>query len=158
MKKSIIFGLVVVLVVAGFFMFSGDDGINGNSIQGVSAQEVTMYKSPSCGCCVGHGAYLGRNGFDVNTIANDVTLDGIKDEYGIPGNMRSCHTEIIDGYFIEGHIPIEAINKLLSERPDIDGIAMPGMPSGSPGMPGVKKGDWIIYSIKDGQTGEFMRI
>jgi hypothetical protein len=72
--------------------------------------------------------------------------------------MDSCHTLIIEDYFVEGHIPIEAIEKLLAEQPDIDGITLPDMPSGSPGMPGVKKGDFVIYSVKGGKTSEFMRI
>ena len=73
--------------------------------------------------------------------------------------MESCHTVVIGDYFIEGHIPLEAVEKLLVEKPDIKGIAMPGMPSGSPGMPGAKKGDFVIYAVNnDGTTEEFMRI
>ena len=76
----------------------------------------------------------------------------------ISTEMESCHTMVIDDYFVEGHMPFEAIEKLLSERPDIDGIALPDMPSGTPGMPGEKIEEWVIYSIKDGQTFIFMRI
>ena len=104
------------------------------------------------------GSLIKQKGFDVNMIANDQALQEIKNQNNIPYNMRSCHTSFIDGYFVEGHIPIEAINKLLTERPDIDGIALPNMPAGSPGMPGYKQGEWIIYSIKDGQASEFMRV
>ena len=73
--------------------------------------------------------------------------------------MQSCHTTTIGNYFVEGHIPIEAIEKLMTEKPNIKGIAMPGMPSGSPGMPGAKQGPFIIYAIgNDGSVGEFMRM
>jgi len=157
MKKIFIFGILGVVLLVGTFLIGGDS-ITGNTINSVSAQEVTMYKSPSCGCCVGHAGYLGKKGFKVNVIADDSKLSNIKDEYNIPMNMRSCHTEIIGNYFVEGHVPIEAINKMVEEKPDIDGIALPNMPSGSPGMPGTKKGDWVIYAIKDGRSSEFMRI
>ena len=85
-------------------------------------------------------------------------MQSIKTKYDIPKNMESCHTSIIDNYFVEGHIPLEAINKLLIEKPLIDGIALPNMPSGSPGMPGIKRETFVIYSITNGQIGEFMRI
>lgn len=160
MKKLVIIGVIAVLVVASFFIFGlgGDDKITGNAISSVSAKEVTMYKSPNCGCCVGHAGYLEGKGFNVNVVANDQKLIVVKGQNNIPYKMRSCHTEIIGDYFIEGHVPIEAIEKLLSEMPDIDGIALPNMPAGSPGMSGVKRGEWIIYAIKDGQASEFMRI
>ena len=156
MKGLFIFIGIAILLVGAFFVIGG--GITGNAVGTASAQ-ITMYKSPTCGCCVGHGGYLERVGFDVNTIADDRTLAKVKDEFGIPANMRSCHTAVIGDYFVEGHIPIEVIEKLLAEKPDIDGIALPGMPSGSPGMPGVKRGDWVIYAIKDGQViREFVRV
>jgi hypothetical protein len=72
--------------------------------------------------------------------------------------MESCHTTVIDGYFVEGHVPFEAIEKLLAERPDIDGIALPDMPAGSPGMPGRKSGPFDIYQVKDGQYSLFVSI
>ena len=85
--------------------------------------------------------------------------DFVKEKYGIPYSMRSCHTTVIGDYFVEGHVPIEAVEKLMLEKPDIKGIALPGMPSGSPGMPGSKQGPFIVYAInKDGSTSEFMRI
>ena len=150
MKKSHAVGLgVVVLVVVAMFLVLGTGKNN------VSGMEVTMYKSQSCGCCSGHASYLKGQGYKVNVIAMEDITD-IKDKHNIPMDMRSCHTEIIGDYFVEGHIPIEAINKLLEEKPDIDGIALPNMPSGSPGMPGTKKGDGVIYSLKDGKSSEFM--
>ena len=72
--------------------------------------------------------------------------------------MQSCHTTIIDKYFVEGHVPLEAINKLLKERPDIDGLALPGMPIGTPGMPGDKEEPYVIYQLVDGNFSVFMTI
>ena len=113
--------------------------------------DVILFKDPNCGCCVGHAAFLEQNGFSVEKHSTP-NMTQIKSQYDVPSNMLSCHTAIFGDYFVEGHVPIEAINKLLDEKPDIDGIALPGMPSGSPGMPGAKKGAWDIYAIKDGQA------
>ena len=82
----------------------------------------------------------------------------IKQKYTNPIEKQSCHTTIIDKYFIEGHVPIEAINKLLKEQPDIDGIALPGMPIGTPGMPGDKEEPYVIYQLIDGKFSVFMTI
>ena len=152
MKRGIVFaGIVGIVVVVGLFI------VLGTGSKPVSGQEITMYKSPSCGCCVGHAGYLEGEGYGVDIIANGQALANVKAEQNIPVSVRSCHTSIIEGYFVEGHMPIEAINKLLEERPDIDGIALPDMPVGAPGMPGRKQGEWIIYAIKDGQVSEFMK-
>ena len=92
-----------------------------------------VVKSPTCGCCGAWVSLARQEGFDVEvTDTADVTsakLDG-----GVPEKMWACHTTTIDGYVVEGHVPFEAIRKLLSERPDVQGIAVPGMPYGSPGM------------------------
>ena len=86
------------------------------------------------------------------------SIHTIKQKYSIPLEMQSCHTTIIDKYFIEGHVPLEAINKLLKERPDIDGLALPGMPIGTPGMPGDKEEPYVIYQLVDGNFSVFMTI
>ena len=86
-------------------------------------------------------------------------MSSVKANYEIPSQLESCHTAVIGDYFVEGHVPLEAVEKLLMEKPDVAGIAMPGMPSGSPGMPGTKRGDFIVYSVNnDGSYEEFMRI
>ena len=85
-------------------------------------------------------------------------MSAIKNQHQIPSNMESCHTAIIDNYFVEGHVPVEAVEKLLTEKPDIDGISLPEMPAGTPGMPGTKQGDWQIYSLKNNQISEYMSL
>ena len=86
------------------------------------------------------------------------SLDLIKKKHNIPGEMQSCHTSVVGKYFIEGHVPIEAINKLLKDQPDIDGIVLPGMPMGTPGMPGNKEAPYVIYQLIDGEYSVFMTI
>jgi hypothetical protein len=102
------------------------------------ARDAIVYKSPTCGCCKGWATYLQRNGYTVTMVDRD-DMDSVKDGLGVPEAMRSCHTAKIDGYVIEGHVPVEAIDKLLADKPKVTGIAAPGMPSGSPGMSGPKE-------------------
>jgi len=125
-----------------------------NTYQGT---KITIFKSQSCGCCGGFIAEIQRQGFDVS-VKEMSNINDIKEKHRIPETMTSCHTSEIEGYFIEGHMPIEASIKLLDERPDIEGIVLPGMPAGALGMAGVKNQEWIIYSIKDGKSEVFMRI
>ena len=107
---------------------------------------VTLYKNPQCGCCEGYADYLRHNGFTVKAVStNELTVMGQK--YGIPDDMQPCHISLIGGYVVGGHIPIEVINRLLSEKPQITGITLPGMPEGTPGMPGNKPGPLEIYEI-----------
>lgn len=124
---------------------------------GGASAVVTVYSSPTCGCCHEYERYLEEEGFNVKPIETE-ELDEMKDGLGVPPDMRSCHTAMIEEYFIEGHVPVEAIRKLLDERPLIDGIALPGMPSGSPGMGGDKEQPFTIYSIAEGRAEEFMTL
>lgn len=121
--------------------------------------EMKFYKSSTCGCCEVYSSYFKSKGSSKIEIVNGIDNTKIMEKYGIPKSLESCHTTIIGDYFIEGHVPLEAIEKLLLEKPDIAGIGIPGMPNGSPGMPGSKTGDFVIYGINnDGSSFEFMRI
>jgi hypothetical protein len=121
---------------------------------------VTIYKTPNCGCCENYISYLKSNGFKVEKKdISDEELTNLKKQIGLPENLWACDTVLLNNYFIEGHVPIEAIEKLLTEKPEIDGIALPQMPSGSPGMPGFKIEKWKIHSVKNVQDqGIFMEI
>ena len=122
------------------------------------AETATMYRSLHCGCCLGHAEYLESLGFDVKVVSVEPErLASYKAEQNIPEGVQSCHTIKIDGYLIEGHVPAEAIEKLLAERPDIRGIALPGMPMGSPGMNGNKTGPFKVMKI-GGDGGVFMEV
>lgn len=119
-----------------------------NSAVALAGQAITVYKSPTCGCCEKYVSYLRENGFAVKAIdQND--MDGIKKRYGV-SRVASCHTALINGYVVEGHVPVSAINKLLKEKPAILGISAPGMPMNSPGMGEMKKGTLTIYRIPNG--------
>lgn len=96
---------------------------------------ITVYKSPSCGCCVKWIDHLEAGGLAVEAIDVD-NLAWVKKENGVPTELASCHTALVDGYVIEGHVPVEDVIRLLEERPDVAGLAVPKMPIGSPGMEG----------------------
>ncbi|UTW10738.1 DUF411 domain-containing protein [Marinobacterium rhizophilum] len=114
----------------------------------------TMYKNPQCGCCQGHADYLAEQGFEIDVIpTDDLTL--FKQQHGVPRQLEGCHTLLIDGYVIEGHVPANSIRRLLQERPQIRGIAVPGMPAGSPGMGGQKTAPLAIYELADGMPRVF---
>jgi hypothetical protein len=119
-----------------------------NAAVAIAGTAVTVYKSPTCGCCEKYVGYLRQNGFDVKVI-NQNDMDGIKKRYGV-ARLASCHTALINGYVVEGHVPVAAIRKLLKEKPAIVGISAPGMPMNSPGM-GEKKGTLTVYSIPKGE-------
>ena len=115
----------------------------------VDRGQVTLYKNPECGCCEGYADYLRQQGFKVTAVpTHDLTVMGEK--YGISDSLQPCHISLIGGYVVGGHIPIEIVNRLLSEKPQITGITLPGMPVGTPGMPGDKIGSLEIYEIGKG--------
>ena len=113
---------------------------------------ATLYKNPDCSCCEGYAAYLRDNGFDVDVEpTND--LAEISRKAGVPEDLEGCHTMFVDGYVVDGHVPVNVIRKLLAERPAIAGITLPGMPTGSPGMVGTKTEKFTIYALtKDGKA------
>ncbi len=159
-KNKIISGVIGVLILA-VGIFVGKSLNKKEDIKGVvstsPSEKIVVYKSPDCGCCVKWISYMKGQGFEVEEI-NKEDSSSIKNEYSIPNELQSCHTAVVGGYFVEGHVPVEAVNKLLEERPDIDGIGLAGMPSGSPGMPGLKTEKFEIYSLKDGVISDFMAL
>lgn len=120
----------------------------GHASAAVGTSKAIVYKDPRCGCCNGYVAYLIEQGFDVVEI-NTEDAESIKDMYAIPDDLRSCHTVVLGKYVVEGHVPVAAIDRLLSKDPGIPGISLPGMPAGAPGMPGPKTESFVIYVISD---------
>lgn len=108
--------------------------------------EATLYKNPQCGCCQDHAAYLRRHGYRVKEIATH-DLEGLRQQHGVPEQLYGCHTILVGGYVVEGHVSAPIIDRLLRERPKIRGISLPGMPQGSPGMTGTKTEPFRIYEI-----------
>jgi len=160
-KKSkvwVLFAGVIVIFLLVLFLTKGSGASGFATIDSIDG-EIDIYKSLTCGCCSVYTSYVdGKVSPRVNSF-NVQDPTEIKNRYGIPSALESCHTTIIGDYFVEGHVPLEAVEKLLKEQPDIAGIAMPGMPEGSPGMPGSKRGDFVIYAVNnDGSYSEFMRI
>lgn len=122
------------------------------------ATEVEVYKSPTCGCCNEWVKHLRANGFSVK--AHDVSdVAQYKTTFGLPITLGSCHTAKVGGYVIEGHVPANEIKRLLKERPAISGLAVPGMPIGSPGMEqGAHKDRYDVMSFdKQGKIGVYAR-
>ena len=156
---------LVVGLMAGSLAFARCSLVTDNSAsstqstgaeQVTSNQELTVFRSPTCGCCGQWIEHMEATGF---TVKDNVTEDmtAIKEQYGVPANLASCHTTIVDGYVVEGHIPAQDVQRLLAEKPDIAGIAVPGMPIGSPGM---ESGDYVepytVFSFQeDGATDVF---
>ena len=114
-------------------------------------ESITVYKSPTCGCCTKWVSHLQANGFEVEAI-NRQDMNGVKTEAGIPRQLASCHTAKIGGYVIEGHVPADDVKRLLEERPDVAGLTVPGMPMGSPGMEGHRKDNYDVLTFT--RTGE----
>ncbi|MBI2735960.1 MAG: DUF411 domain-containing protein [Rhodospirillales bacterium] len=124
------------------------------------AKTAIMYKPLQCGCCDEYAKYLEQRGFKVKVESlADRPLETVKRMATVPERLYGCHTLAVDGYTIEGLVPIAAVNKLLTEKPKIAGISLPGMPVGAPGMPGRKASPLIIYEIPQGPAApkEFAR-
>jgi Predicted metal-binding protein len=118
---------------------------------------VSVFKDAGCGCCGGWIAHMRANGFTV--AAADISpeqMDVVKAKAGITSDTASCHTALVDGYVVEGHVPASDVQRLITERPDAVGLAAPGMPSGSPGMEGAGLEPYDVLLIKrDGRTEIF---
>lgn len=131
-------------------------GLDRSPTEAAAQDRLTVWKSRTCGCCGGWVSHVRAEGFAVKVIDLD-DLDPIKMARQIPGELLSCHTAEIQGYVVEGHVPAAAIRQLLAGRPDLDGIALAGMPSGSPGMGGPAE-VLMVIGFRDGRsTGTFWK-
>jgi hypothetical protein len=119
------------------------------------ATPIVVYKTPTCGCCVRWVDHMRQHGFKAK-VTDLPSLDTVKQSAGVPANLQSCHTSTVGGYAIEGHVPADVVRKLLKEKPAIAGIAVPGMPMGSPGMEGAYKDKYNVVAFgKDGTQTVF---
>lgn len=119
---------------------------------------VSVYKTATCGCCAKWVDHMRAQGFDVK-VQDVGDVGPVKVTHGVPEDLSSCHTALVGGYVIEGHVPADAVKRLLRERPKIAGIAVPGMPVGSPGMeqPGRRDPYAIVSFDKAGQRKIYER-
>lgn len=118
--------------------------------------KMTVYKSPSCGCCTAWVAYMKGQGFAAEVKDLD-DLSEVKESLGVPKKLESCHTAVIGAYLIEGHVPADLVRKILAEKPKIMGLAVPGMPVDAPGMGNGKTPYQVISWDKSGKTAVFAR-
>lgn len=129
----------------------------GQAAATAEGTRMVVYKTPTCGCCRNWVDQMQAAGFAIE--AHDIPdVAPVKHEHGLPGHLASCHTAIVDGYVVEGHVPADVIRRMLRERPQVAGIAVPGMPAGSPGMevPGGRKDPYdIIAFSKDGKVSVY---
>lgn len=121
-----------------------------------AAQEMTVYRSPTCGCCEKWIAHMKKQGFIVKEQVTE-DMDAVKQQHGVPPSLQSCHTALVGGYVVEGHVPAGDVKKLLKTKPQAAGLAAPGMPAGSPGMEmGSMKGNFsVLLFDKAGNADTF---
>ena len=167
--RNLIIALVVgvVATATGLYVYEtttqqsattliGDAAAQDASATGDELPTVTVYKSPTCNCCSKWMNHLRKNGFTV-TGSDRSDMQPVKQELGVPRMLASCHTAVVGGYVVEGHVPAQDVKRLLREQPDVTGLTVPGMPIGSPGM---ERGDRVDpYRVmafsEDGRAGVF---
>jgi len=143
-----------------FSIFSGQtsaESIWDKSSKSLSTPtKIVVYRSPSCGCCHKWIEHLKKHHFTVKDVVTD-DVNILKQKYGVPGEMASCHTAIVDGYVVEGHVPAADIISLLTKRPKVVGISVPAMPAGTPGMEmGSRKDPFQVISFDtNGKYNDF---
>jgi len=153
MKKIIIVATVAVLAAAagvGFIALTTAQDQQEAGERVADAKLITIWRDPGCGCCDAYAEYLEVNGFSVTRI-DDRDFDKRSIEAGVPQQGIGCHLAEIDGYVVSGLVPVEIIERLVSERPDITGITLPGMPGNAPGMAPAKTGTLKTYAF--GENG-----
>ena len=151
-KRSwLLAGAIVVAAAIGVPMLVTADQRGGESLP-----PVTVYKDPNCGCCSLWVQHLERAGFRV-TATNTSDMPALRAKLGVPAHVQSCHTAVVGDYVVEGHVPADDVKRMLSTRPDVKGIAVPGMPIGSPGMEqGNVKHQYSVLSFDaTGRTSVF---
>lgn len=151
MEKEQVMSYFKAIMVASTFLIAG---INHAA---AAPQEITVYKSPWCGCCTAWSEHMRENGFKVTEIKRE-GMDTIKRDLGVPEKLESCHTAKVGGYVVEGHVPAADVKRLLKEKPKAKGLSVPGMPMGSPGMEqGNEKDRYTVIIYGDEGMGAFAR-
>lgn len=118
---------------------------------------MVVYKDPNCGCCKAWVEIMQQSGFEVSA-RDTANMPAIKTRYFVPAKVHSCHTAIVGGYVVEGHVPADLIRKALAEKPPVVGLAVPGMPMGSPGMEGARKDAYDVLSFdRMGKTAVYAK-
>jgi hypothetical protein len=126
--------------------------------QAIEPVQVTVYKDPACGCCGAWADHIRNAGYKV-TVIDEPEINPLKGRLGVPSSLMSCHTAEVGTYVLEGHVPAAALARLLAEKPEIRGLAVPGMPVGSPGMEveGTEPEIYDVMAFGSGEPKSFMR-
>lgn len=147
----------LVLVSAGVVAGRLAGGGPVSEVAEAQPGEVVVYKSPTCGCCAAWVEHMRGAGFQVRAVDTG-DLAATKSELGVAPALQSCHTAVVDGYVVEGHVPADVVRRLLEEQPDVAGLAVPGMPVGSPGMEGPNPRPYDVLAFtEDGSARVFAR-
>jgi hypothetical protein len=139
-RRSALFAAVASLLQTGT-LFAGEKPV------------ITVHKDPTCGCCSGWVEHLQKAGFGTK-VSDTRDIDAVKRRLGVPDDLAACHTAEVAGYIVEGHVPAAALKRFLSEKPEAQGLAVPGMPIGSPGMEGGRpeKYDVVLFTPNSRRT------
>jgi len=130
----------------GRSLFAALTALVSSTAVSMAAAEMTVYKTPWCGCCHAWTEAVEKAGYQMSTVDLE-DLSAIRKQAGVPTEMEGCHIAAVEGYFLEGHVPLEAIEKLLSEGPEVAGLAVPGMPQGSLGMGDETSAAYEVYAV-----------
>lgn len=153
MKRLLVVTTLVVLTAAGGVTFaamtSAEDPEQAVVAAATDSKAITIYRDPNCGCCDAYAEYLESNGYRVTRV-DDRDFDKRSIAAGVPEQGLGCHLAEIDGYVVSGLVPIEILERLVSERPDVTGITLPGMPANAPGMAPEKTGTLRTYAFGAG--------
>ena len=148
--RGLTLGGAIGLIAAATIVATRTSSVNA---AGANPPTVTVYKTSTCGCCKAWVSYLQENGFTV--LAHDIddaALTQLTRDKGVPENLESCHTAVVGGYIVEGHVPAADIKRMLAEKPKIVGLTVPGMVSGTPGMGPVPSHFDVLAFDKQGKT------
>lgn len=147
----------VVRVISAFALLGLLSAYSSSNATAAKPIAIKVYKTPQCGCCKSWVEHLRKNGFQVESV-DMPDLSMVKAKYGVKPELQACHTAVVNGYVVEGHVPADVIQKLIKEKPAVAGVAVPGMPAGSPGMEGALKQAYEVYSFdKSGKTRVYAR-
>lgn len=139
--------LVVLLIIATAILLTALTTAAAATPLSATVLTATVYRDPACSCCGGWIEHLSSQGFQPTSISTS-DMSTFKQQHGVPDSLSSCHTALIEGYLVEGHVPVDDIRRLLIERPEIAGIAVPGMPVGTPGMEsGDVRDDFTVFAF-----------
>lgn len=153
-NRLIATGATLLALCGGGAAFAASSHAHGGP---AAPTEITVYKTPTCGCCSKWVDHLKEHGFVVT--AKDIPdLTALKKHYGVTQQLASCHTAFVGGYVVEGHVPADLITRLLKEKPKVKGIAVPGMPMGSPGMEGPRADRYDVVTFDSaGKTAVYAK-